>query len=323
MARLPRVVTYVDMPLQHAHRDDAARACAAAVRRRATCGSSSRFRAAMPEAQPAHARSSSGFPVRPKPSSTRSSRSSTRRASTTSGVFTYSHEDGTPGARARRRRARRGQGRAQGAAARAPAADRVREQRRRASARTPRCWSRARTPRPSICSSGALATQAREVDGQVLLNDGYAEAGVVRAGRDHGHRGLRPRGRDRWTGLSRARPPRARTPDRCADSIWRSRRPRARVGRRSRQAPPDRRSASPWRRCSSPSEARPPSPWARSAPRRWASPAPVPRRARSASPTPVASSSTRSPARWWRCCSCLRAFRCGSRRSSCSACSTC
>ena len=40
-----------------------------------------------------------------------------------------------------------------------------------------RCWSRARTPTPTCCCGAGTATQAPEIDGQVILNDGAAEPG--------------------------------------------------------------------------------------------------------------------------------------------------
>ena len=45
-----------------------------------------------------------------------------------------------------------------------------------------RCSSRGPTPTATCCCAGRLATQAPEIDGQVILNDGTAEPGAFVTG---------------------------------------------------------------------------------------------------------------------------------------------
>jgi ribosomal protein S12 methylthiotransferase len=174
MARLPRVVPYVDLPLQHAHGDTLAR-----MRRGGSAESHlrllDRVRSAMPEAS-LRTTLLVGFPGETETEFETLLAFLDEARFDHVGVFSYSHEEHTPGERL---------------ADDVPPA--VKEERRTlvlahqqpiAFARNgDRVGTRAEVLVEGVHAEtehllvGRTRGQAREVDGQVLLNDGYAEAG--------------------------------------------------------------------------------------------------------------------------------------------------
>jgi len=174
MARLPRVVKYVDMPLQHAHPDT--------LRRMRRGGSSeshlellSRFRAAMPQAA-VRTTLITGFPGETDAEFAHLLDFVAEARFDHLGVFPYSHEEGTP---------------AEGDADDVPEA--LKQERRAALLSRQQAIVAERNARfvgrrVELLIEGAhedtddllvgrMSTQALEVDGQVLVNDGAARPG--------------------------------------------------------------------------------------------------------------------------------------------------
>jgi ribosomal protein S12 methylthiotransferase len=175
MARLPRVVKYVDMPLQHAHPAtlERMRRGGSADRHRDLLG---RFRAAMPGAA-LRTTFIVGFPGETEEEFETLLDFTAEGWFDHVGVFPYSHEDGTtahaladdvPAAVKRRRRDRL-----------------MRAQQRVVRARNDSLLGsvvevlvEGAHPETEHLLTGRTAGQAPEVDGQVLLNDGEAEPGA-------------------------------------------------------------------------------------------------------------------------------------------------
>ncbi len=176
MARLPRVVEYVDLPLQHAH--------PATLRRMRRGGSAAshlalleRFRAAMPDAA---IRSTLivGFPGETEEEFAALEEFVEEARLDHLGVFTYSHEEGTAAfelrddvpAEVKEERRGRLMERQQRIVFRRNA--------RRVGERVEVLVEGAH-PETEHLLVGRMRTQAADVDGQVLLNDGFSPAGEL------------------------------------------------------------------------------------------------------------------------------------------------
>ena len=94
------------------------------------------------------------------------------------GVFTFSDEEGTTSFDLPDRVPQPREGAPQAAADVAAEEDLRPAQPGAGSGSGSRCWSRGPTRTPTCCSAGRLATQAPEIDGMVLLNDGTRRAGA-------------------------------------------------------------------------------------------------------------------------------------------------
>jgi ribosomal protein S12 methylthiotransferase len=176
MARLPRVVKYVDMPLQHAHPAtlDRMRRGGSAERHRDLLG---RFRAAMPDAA-LRTTFIVGFPGETEEEFEALLDFTAEGWFDHVGVFAYSHEEGTPAhdaeddvpAPVKRRRLDRLMS-AQQKVVRARNASLV--------GRVVEVLVEGAHSETEHLLTGRMAGQAPEVDGQVLLNDGEAEPGAI------------------------------------------------------------------------------------------------------------------------------------------------
>jgi len=176
MARLPRVVKYVDMPLQHAHSAtlDRMRRGGSADRHRDLLA---RFRAAMPDAA-LRTTFIVGFPGETEEEFRTLLDFTAEGWFDHVGAFAYSHEEGTsahgladdvPASVKERRRERLM--RAQ--------QDVVLRRNERFVGRTVDVLVEGAHPETEHLLTGRTAGQAPEVDGQVLLNDGEAEPGTI------------------------------------------------------------------------------------------------------------------------------------------------
>ena len=207
MAALPRVVDYVDMPLQHAHPDDAAAHAPGRLGGEPPAPARAASARAMPEVAHAHD-AHRGLPRRDRRGvrgAPRLRRGGALRPPRRVHLLARGRHGG---ARARRRRPAEVKERAARPAAwTLQQRDRVERNRARCRPHASRCWSRARTRRPSTCSSAACARRRRDVDGQVLINDGLADAARARS---RASSSPRPPATTSWDGSSV--PPERRRP---------------------------------------------------------------------------------------------------------------